>query len=107
MTSTTSAQPSAWGPTSSHRNTGPPARRTADSRRGTVTPRSAAISRIVTAGSLAQNRSARGPAHVHRHRRPGERPAGRGGEEGDDVGDLTGLDQPLERVRGEDDLLEH
>ena len=49
---------------------------------------------------------ARGPALVHRHRGARERGAGRAREERDDVRDLLRLDQPLDRVRGEDDLLE-
>ena len=47
------------------------------------------------------------PAQVHGHRRAGERAPVRAEQEGHDAGDLLGLDQPLDGVRGEDDLLEH
>ena len=50
---------------------------------------------------------ARGPALVEGDRRAGERLAVGADQERDDVRDLGGLDQLLDRVRREDHLLEH
>ena len=54
----------------------------------------------------AGRRLARRPAQVHGHGRAGEGAGRRAQQERDDVGDLVGLDQALDRVRREDDLLE-